>query len=446
MTTTRTIASGAASRTSTMLSRLRGFARDEGGAAVVLAALMFPVVIGGMGLGAETGYWYMTQRKLQHAADTAAHAAAVRKMQGASETNINGAADAVARKTGYSGGDPVTAAAPTSGDYVGNEDAVEVVLSEERPRLFSAVVAGLYSHEPQTTVTLGARAVAAIEKTEASGVACVLALSGSAPGAVTVSGSTNVNLAGCDVASNSSASDSFLMSGSARLSTDCVSTVGGALPTSGLTTQCSPLRQYAPEIPDPYGSVAEPQVAGACERDNFHPTNPTTVTPAHAHPSGIPSRRYCGGLSLKGPVTFKPGLYIIDGGDFTVNAGDNSLINGTGVVFYLTNGARLRLGGNATLNVKARTEEPFAGILFFGSRTGTAVTHQINGSSASRIQGAVYTPASDLSYSGNSGTSDSCIQVIGRKVTMTGNSDLGSKCEGTGTRSINTNLSVALVE
>jgi Flp pilus assembly protein TadG len=441
--TARTGSLGTVCRSSTLLSRLRSFGREEGGAAIVLAALMFPVVIGGMGLGAETGFWYMTQRKLQHAADGTVHAAAVRKMQGAGRADIEGAADIVARRTGLS----QLGELAVDANYPGYENSVEVVLTEERNRLFSAVVAGFFSDEPQTTVTLSARAVAAIEETSESGVACVLALSTSASAAVNVSGSTTVNLSGCEVASNSNASDAFLMSGSARLTADCVNTVGGARPTSTLVTECAELRQYAPAIADPYGAVAEPQISGPCESNNFHPTQANTVTPTHAHPSGIPSRRFCGGLTVKGPVTFQPGLYIIDGGDFTVNAGDNSTLNGTDVIFYLVNGARLRLGGNATLNFKARTEDPFAGILFFGSRTGPTVTHQLTGTSASSIQGAVYTPASELTYSGNSGTgSEGCIQVIGAKVNMTGNSSLGSKCEGTGTRPMTTSLSVSIVE
>ena len=40
---------------------------DCHGSVAVVAALLFPVLIGGMGLGAEVGYWYVTQRRLQHA-------------------------------------------------------------------------------------------------------------------------------------------------------------------------------------------------------------------------------------------------------------------------------------------------------------------------------------------------------------------------------------------
>ena len=55
---------------SSALAFSREFRRDAGGAAAVVAAVLFPVLIGGMGLSAETGYWYMKHRKLQHAADT----------------------------------------------------------------------------------------------------------------------------------------------------------------------------------------------------------------------------------------------------------------------------------------------------------------------------------------------------------------------------------------
>ena len=51
--------------------RLQRLLADNSGAAAVVMALTLPVVLGGMGLGTEVGYWYFNQRKVQNAADMA---------------------------------------------------------------------------------------------------------------------------------------------------------------------------------------------------------------------------------------------------------------------------------------------------------------------------------------------------------------------------------------
>ena len=57
--------------------RLQRLLGDKSGAAAVVMALTLPVVLGGIGLGTEVGYWYFNQRKVQNAADMAAYAGAV---------------------------------------------------------------------------------------------------------------------------------------------------------------------------------------------------------------------------------------------------------------------------------------------------------------------------------------------------------------------------------
>jgi Flp pilus assembly protein TadG len=118
---------------------LRSWAADTRGSAAVLSAVLFPVVIGGMGLGAETGYWYMQQRELQHAADLAAHAAGTRKRAGDSSTRMRQAALQIATKAGFDDdvGDLTVNVPPTSASYRANRDALEVVLTRNTPRLFS---------------------------------------------------------------------------------------------------------------------------------------------------------------------------------------------------------------------------------------------------------------------------------------------------------------------
>src|SRR4051794_35615995 len=83
-----------------LFGQVRTLIRNESGAAAVFGALTFPLAIGGMGLSAEAGYLYMSQRKLQHMADVSAHAAAVRLRVGDTKSHIEAAAHYVAKTSG----------------------------------------------------------------------------------------------------------------------------------------------------------------------------------------------------------------------------------------------------------------------------------------------------------------------------------------------------------
>lgn len=69
-----------------LLRRVAQFGKDESGNIIILAALIMPLMVGGMGLGVEMSYRYQQQRKIHHAADVAAHGAAVRAAFGDQET------------------------------------------------------------------------------------------------------------------------------------------------------------------------------------------------------------------------------------------------------------------------------------------------------------------------------------------------------------------------
>ncbi len=430
-----------------LVKRLAALVSETHGGVTVLAAFIFPVVVGAFGLGAETGYWYMTQRKLQHAADLSVHAAGARLRAGDTLVAVTTAATNIATLSGYnpSIGTVVVNMPPKSGAFTGNANSVEVILQETRPRWFSAI----FNKSP---VKINARAVSRLN---GGATACVLALSKTASGAVTVSGSTSVTLNNCDVASNSMAADAFLISGtSAAMTTGCVYTVGQAVTTPGLTlTTCPSVRINSPIVRDPYAGVAEPVVMGQCKNRNVGlPNKPETLTPTDVQPNGVKSMRFCSGLDVKGIVTFNPGLYIIEGGPFDFNGGvrnDPSVItaiNGTGVTFYMTNTSNLTLNGNIQLNVAAPTSGPFSGILFFGARDATAATNKISGTVGTTLQGAVYAPASLVEYTGNSTTSGGCTQVVGRLVNMTGNSTVKSDCATAGTKTIYANEKISIME
>ncbi|WP_227419959.1 pilus assembly protein TadG-related protein [Roseitranquillus sediminis] len=418
---------------------LHRFTGDTNGAIAVMAAIAFPVLVGGMALGAEAGYWYLSHRKLQQASDLAAYAAAVQLRSGRGNAEMVAAAGKIAEASDFRTGDDTLALAhpPATGSRAGSAKAVEVVVKRQQTRFFTLI----YTTEP---VEISARAVAEVR---GGGNACLLTLDPTVGGAITVGGSSEVIFDGCDVATNSNAYDAFLMQGGkVELTAGCVHSVGGVSATSGLNlTACTSPHTQSPAIRDPYADLAEPMNIGTCSDSSVGSNNKTiTVTPHETHPLGMPLRRYCGGLELKGDVTFSPGLYIVDGGTFRINA--SAYVTGSGVTFFLTNGAEMAFNGSATLDLSAPTSGPFSGILFYSDRDDVGLSHSINGNAGSTLNGAVYLSSSDLSYSGNFSGTYGCTQIVTRRVTFTGNSSLNVDCSAAGTRRIPVGEIIALVE
>lgn len=435
-----------------LMNSLRSYLRDTQGSVVVLTALMAPVMIGGVGLGVETGHWYQKQRHLQHLADITAHSATARLRAGDSIEGIRAAAEAVAEASGFEIdlGTIEVYSPPLSGTLLGDADSVEVVLTETRRRWFSAI----YRSD---SIVLQGRAVSRIVEGR---TACILALSENDWGAVYVTGSTQIDLTNCVVASNSVSSMGFKMSGdSAALTVDCVYSVGGAVITSNLTlTECTAVKTYAPVNRDPYADIPEPANTGQCRSSREGQNHRSTViTPTDSHPNGMNSRRYCGGLSLKGDIYFDPGLYIIDGGTFTINTQSKVYSNAGGVTFYLVNGATLKINGGAEILLKAPNSGPTSGMLFFGSRSSGVggsgscnrnygTEHKLNGGSDLKLTGAIYLPKGDLIFNGNSSSQNGCTQIVANTIQFSGNSSLSADCTLAGTQELVANEMVQLQE
>lgn len=396
---------------------LRRFFKDRRGATAIVIGLATPVLVGGAGLGAEAAFWEFRQRAIQQQADAAAFAGATELMVGGSGNDVTAAAANSLTVNGFRTdiGTYDVQSPPASGPYAG-ETAVYVAAQEQWPRYFTALFAN-------GAVTLSADATAELQE----GLeACMLALDWTASEAIDITGSTTVTLNGCSIMSNSNASNALSIGGSGTLLTSCAGANGGVDDDGGMTlTDCAEAREGLRRMDDPYADVPEPAVSGPC-------VNPTTF----AGPSGsihfaLPGR-YCGGMNILRTVNFAPGVYIIDGG--TLSATSTAVLNGVGVTFFLANGARLQINGQAQLNLVAPTIGTYAGLLFFGDRSGSSVNHVLNGTSNSVLTGAVYLPNDSLEFSGTSNYATGCTQVIARTLSLTGNSGIGINCAGTGVR------------
>lgn len=409
--------------------RLDRLLRDQRGAVAVVAAVAMPVVIGGFGLGAEVGYWYFSQRKVQGAADMAAYAGAVTLRSGKPSSEISDAAEAAADEAGFAStrGTIDTSAPPATGAYAGDAEAVEVTVQEDLPRLFSALFA-------EGAVEVSGRAVARVTEGQQT---CVLALDKHASGAVTFIGSTSAILIGCNVHSNSLANDAVLVTGSATVQTPCMSAAGRVSVDDGLTlSECVSPYEYADQADDPYADLPVPDV-----------TQPETTPNVFGGGAGstynITPGRYRG-MDIRRTVNMAPGVYVIDGGTLKVNS--TATVTGDGVTFYLTNGATLDMDGGADVTLSAPTSGAYSGVLAYVDRDSAYAVHKVNGNSSSTMNGAIYASSGKVLMNGTSTFGGGCTQIVALQIEFSGNAGLGVDCTGAGVRDIRSSRLVLLVE
>ena len=134
--------------------------KDERGS-VLAFFVAIPVVAGTVAVGVETGQLYRTKRQMQGAADAAALAGAIDKVNGGTNTSATAAALYEAQRNGFQngvGGVTVTVnAPPTSGSNVSTANAVEVIVA--KPSSFA--LASVLSSALGNTFTMTSRSVAA---------------------------------------------------------------------------------------------------------------------------------------------------------------------------------------------------------------------------------------------------------------------------------------------
>jgi hypothetical protein len=402
---------------------LRPFICDERGNTAVFFALSLPVLVGFVGLGTETGYWYWKHRQLQEAADIAAYSGAIKLRDTGSQSQAEQVARSDAVLHGYVAalGPMEVHTPPTSGAFQ-NGRSVEVEITQEAPRFFSQMI----DSEP---VIINVRAVGTYSE---NATACALALDKTAVGAITVSGSANVTFDGCTVTSDSISDDSIILGGSAHLTTPCLNAVGGIDITATLNlTSCTNPKEYAPYVRDPYAELAAPPTDGTCKTV---PNGATTLEPG----------RYCGGFTLSGNVTLQPGTYVIDGGTFKINASSN--VTGNGVTFYMTGNADMNFNGTAHIDFGAPTDGAYKGMLFFGDRNNTSVTHKFNGTADSALKGALYFAKQSVEILGDFNGSNGCTQIVSRTIKFSGNTSYSADCTGNGIEDIKFAGIVTVVE
>jgi Flp pilus assembly protein TadG len=393
---------------SKLTGRLSMFRRDTRGSVATLLGICAIPFICFVGASVDYSRALSGKTAMQGAADATALALAKQLQAGTSGLEAQSAFNA-----NFTRGDVRLASVASNVTSSANASTVTVSAAGSIQTAFMRI-AGFPSISLQATST-------ASVQTGITG--CVLALDPQADNAVTMGGSTNVNLNNCSVYSNSQSANALSVSGSATLSAESIGAVGGISVSSSNVTTTKGIEPHLQGLSDPYADVQMPSFSG-CTQNNLSVKTTATIDP------GV----YCNGISVNAgaTLTLNPGIYFIDRGTFSVNGGGT--INGTGVTLVFTsstgnNWATLTINGNAVVNLTAPIGGTTAGLVVFGDRNipvGTAF--KLNGGSTQIFGGAVYAPTGAISYSGGSGTSTSCTQIIGDTVTFTGNSSVAINC------------------
>lgn len=349
------------------------YLRDHRGAVSPILVVSLVPIIAGLGMGAEASNWWLTQRMLQNAADTAVIAAATN-----GGTTCSGgvgkcaAASYVSACAASPGTFDCEAVAAAAGEGVvngsGNVAVYPQYLTSGCPGSLSAC------YKVQITKTLPIHLLGIVGYTGSNGVQsvtamaiggvktatvpdCILSLATAGNG-ITTDGSPNVNLEGCSIQSNSAANgtgngqnkyagacnghnlnaDNFSSPNSPNGDNGCAN---AAVPTAAVTDPYLAL--------DTTANVPADSCGGSYSQENKNGGGLPASNTLSGNVTWGATKSFCGDVLLSGNVTINSNttVYIYNG---RLDLGGNTLASGSGdgVTIVLTGQNSFGSGANAT--------------------------------------------------------------------------------------------------
>jgi hypothetical protein len=429
------------------------------GAVALLVGLAAPTLVMALAISVELTGWTVAQIQIQRTADVAAVAGGLAYVSGASiqvsathaayVAEINGANGSTTRN--WTGGsstltDNQITVAKIAGIRNAADVAFKVTINRTIPRTFSRFV---LQGANQTLTATAISEIATNTVTPENGPYCVLAMASTGIG-VDMSNGININTGACGVQDNSLDAAALSVVGGAVLSATTVSVVGGYSHNNGGSVTNAEGAALTPTTgaaagTNPYAGVAIP-TPGTCSGTNYFSSG--TLSPG----------TFCSGLSIQGQssgattITMNPGVYVVNGGDFSIS---NATVNASGVTVVLTGTSAttgtVQISNDSVLNMTAPTSGTTSGLAFMqnSNASDTSVSNFMGGSGMS-ITGAIDFPNSILWFSNGTTNTSTCTQLIGYQIVFDGGSKLTNTCTGKGTAGIGagstTTYSVSLVQ
>jgi len=151
-------------------------------------------------------------------------------------------------------------------------------------------------------------------------------------------------------------------------------------------------------------------------------------------------------FDIKCNTTMRSGVYVIDGGMFSLDG--NYTLSGAGVMIVLKNGAGFRINGTSNIILSPMTASQLEGIgktheeavllenmLVFedrssggNQRTSAAQKNLLNGTTAMQINGRIYLPKSSLTINGDATITSNCLNIVASTIMISGNANYSTFC------------------
>ena len=409
----------------------------ESGIVLVLFAILLPVLIAMMGLIIDLGHAQYRKRVMQTAADAAAFAGA-HTLKRKDFTNVNSNCLYDAGKNGFdgSGGETITInRPPLSGDFTGDTDFVEVIITEDAPARFMSFFG-------TGAVEVSARGVGGVIPSPG----CIYVLDGNADKAFDISSGSDVMAPTCGTKVSSCSDTALNVTSGSGLDSSAIEVCGG-VEDGGGTVSPAPNTGVCPGGPcsrgeDPLADLPQPAVPGGCDHTDF--LTSSLGTPGSRYQ--IWPGTYCGGISIESGshVNFNPGTYYLKGKGLQIQSG--STAEGFGVGFFNTDGAGY---GYDPINIQSGSEVRFSaqagdgagameGVLFWQDRTISGdYDNKIESDANSWFEGTLYFPTQHLMFHSNT-VGDSAASwsiLITNTLEVSSNTVVGIGSNFAGTRS-----------
>ncbi len=388
--------------TTNIKKKIERLAKDERGNTIIMFGLTIVPAVMLVGGAIDFGTAYKTKSKIQTAADAAVLGAVA---LGSTATPAQREATATSIFTANASGTGATPSVVVSSDGA----TVTVTASKDVPTSFLGI-----AHIDTIHVSGNARASVAYkavseDHTVSSGV-CLLALDPAVTNGFKSQGTPTINYANCWAHTNSTTTTAIAGGGTPTVTGKGHSSVGHIVPSAITGYTPAPVGN-ASVVADPFATVSAYAAAPAVYASTFTPpVIPSTCTQnalkVQQGETTLWPGRYSTSLTLlaNAKVTFKPGVYIMDG---TLDFKSGAKVTGTDVLFYFS-GSQAKMtiqgGGNGGLvNLKGRqTGSSYEGFLMIGHPdAGRDLTSNIQGGGTFVMEGMVYLPTQNILITGN---------------------------------------------
>lgn len=375
---------------------LARFRRDASGNIIILFALFSPVILMVIAVALDYSRAITVRGQVQAALDSAVLAG-----EKAILTQDKTQSLRVANSLFHANADPIVPNAMAEFQFDGGGVLTGKVSFEIKT--FFGGVTGASTMGQNLTSSAGV----GDNKATAANV-CILLLSNSKEGALQVDAEAHVNAPRCeiDVASQAQFGAVFDAGSSINVSRLCMQGAdyfqnGGQERNLAINCQAAN-NPYAGKLPLPKSTACTvaPPKSGVY-------TGAVTLSP------GV----YCGSFvfAAGSSVSFKPGLYVIRDGGWSVAGG---AWQGADVTFYLANSSALAFQGPMNLSLSAPSSGPQAGILFYEPEGLAPSSFAFDDSAGEALSGLIYLPSRAVSFTSPKTTTSPNIALIADSLTL----------------------------